>query len=489
MDNLFPILLDICDYNKWIMKTINLPLWIVSIALVVACSSNDEEQMPFDNGHMCNTAILHLNGAIQHFDAQTRVATSEWNDGAKLYIQYHTEKGKVYGAATYDASSDEWTVQYQGTLTRNETTACEVYYFENPVKTTVNSVTLNMKSAIFSDSQATYIYKDGVVLLKTLLMPQTGRIRFRGKPGCRFSMEGLEFYSEYHFFEDKFSTNCDVTTITVNEDGYTPYIYSNYANESEKRIVIYDPDSEYLFYKDCDNTSILSTGKSGFLDMPTLQISNGWVIKEGEPLCPDDNHPHKIDMGNGVKWACCNVGVNYPGAGGYCYAWGETVEKNDFTRVSYEYTDSWNLYYLTKYYTDDPDYGKVDNITQLELADDVAHVKWKGTWRMPTHEEFLVLLSDCTWILSSCNGFKGYRARATNGNSIFFPFVGLLIGTQCKFNNEKGGYWSSTLDTFQSGCECAYCIILSEDDERVCVDNNDSLYDRWYGLTVRPVSD
>ena len=47
--------------------------------------------------------------------------------------------------------------------------------------------------------------------------------------------------------------------------------------------------------------------------------------------CPDDNHPHAIDLGlpSGTKWACCNVGADTPeGYGGY-YAWGETEEKSN----------------------------------------------------------------------------------------------------------------------------------------------------------------
>ena len=37
-------------------------------------------------------------------------------------------------------------------------------------------------------------------------------------------------------------------------------------------------------------------------------------------LCPDDKHPHAIDMGlpSGTKWACCNTGASSPeGYGGY----------------------------------------------------------------------------------------------------------------------------------------------------------------------------
>ena len=38
--------------------------------------------------------------------------------------------------------------------------------------------------------------------------------------------------------------------------------------------------------------------------------------------CPDDNHPHIIDLGlpSGTKWACCNVEANSPEEYGGEYA-------------------------------------------------------------------------------------------------------------------------------------------------------------------------
>ena len=47
-------------------------------------------------------------------------------------------------------------------------------------------------------------------------------------------------------------------------------------------------------------------------------------------ICPDNNHPHMIDLGlpSGTKWACCNVGASSPEKAGGYYAWGETEEKD-----------------------------------------------------------------------------------------------------------------------------------------------------------------
>lgn len=46
----------------------------------------------------------------------------------------------------------------------------------------------------------------------------------------------------------------------------------------------------------------------------------------------EDSHPHAIDLGLSVKWACCNVGAIKPEEFGGYYAWGETIEKNKLWR-------------------------------------------------------------------------------------------------------------------------------------------------------------
>lgn len=56
-------------------------------------------------------------------------------------------------------------------------------------------------------------------------------------------------------------------------------------------------------------------------------------------LCPDENHPHMIDLGlpSGTKWACCNVGASNPEDYGNYYAWGETQPKSVYNSVTYLY--------------------------------------------------------------------------------------------------------------------------------------------------------
>ena len=62
--------------------------------------------------------------------------------------------------------------------------------------------------------------------------------------------------------------------------------------------------------------------------------------------------------------------------------------------------------------------GIVDNKTTLDPEDDVAHVKWGGSWRMPTIDEQRELLNECSWEWTELDG---YTVTGPNGNSIFLP--------------------------------------------------------------------
>jgi hypothetical protein len=144
-----------------------------------------------------------------------------------------------------------------------------------------------------------------------------------------------------------------------------------------------------------------------------------------------------VDLGLSVKWATCNVGADKPGDLGDYYAWGELEPKESYTWENYRFGVGEELPFfkskLSKYNTD-RNRGVVDNKTTLDLVDDVANVRWGGSWRMPTLEEWTELRQNCTWTVDSINGVKGLRATSNKpgytDRSIFLP---------------EADYWSSSL--------------------------------------------
>ena len=194
----------------------------------------------------------------------------------------------------------------------------------------------------------------------------------------------------------------------------------------------------------------------------------------------DAGHEY-VDLGlpSGLKWATCNVGANNPWEYGGYYAWGETEEKSNYDWSTYKWCNG-SYDSQTKYCTDSY-YGRVDNKTILDPEDDVAHVKWGGTWRMPTFDEQKELLNKCTWTWTTLNGVNGYKVTGPNGNSIFLPAAGYRLGTEVYNRGSYGFYWSSSLYSDYSGY--AYDLYFNS-GVHYWYD-----YGRCNGRSVRPVSE
>ena len=149
--------------------------------------------------------------------------------------------------------------------------------------------------------------------------------------------------------------------------------------------------------------------------------------------CPDDHHPHAIDLGlpSGTKWCCCNVGAVRPEAYGGYYAWGETSEKSVYNWETYAYGSNWD---------DCVSLGADISGTQY----DVAHVRMGVPWVMPSKEQQDELRKYCTQEWTSVNGVNGILVTGSNGGQIFLPAGGFRWDDGLYYAGSGGYYWSST---------------------------------------------
>ena len=179
------------------------------------------------------------------------------------------------------------------------------------------------------------------------------------------------------------------------------------------------------------------------------------LFLNAQNLCPDNNHPHAIDLGIGVKFACCNVGASSPWKYGDYFAWGEKNRKTNYTQYNYESTSY-----------------------------DVANVKWGSKWRMPSVDDMKKLVDECGSYWTKIEGVSGILVAGPNGNSIFLPAAGYRWydnwGAGTYDDGRCGGYWSYSLYPNRSGY--AYGLFFNSDK----FDWNCFIY-RAHGLPVRPV--
>ena len=192
-------------------------------------------------------------------------------------------------------------------------------------------------------------------------------------------------------------------------------------------------------------------------------------LKTTDLSCPDQRHPHAIDLGIGVKWACCNVGSYSPKWQGDYYAWGETKVKREIPWLeNYVYFDDYNY-----------NQGKAFNECFISLGYDIARTRfdvvstvWRSYWHMPTQEQFETLEECCTFDRAILGKTYGMLVTGPNGNKIFLP---------AHRDTRDCIYWSSTSD-FQNPSK-AFAFTRSFSGK----DGNSWDLHRYCGYLVRPV--
>lgn len=189
--------------------------------------------------------------------------------------------------------------------------------------------------------------------------------------------------------------------------------------------------------------------------------------------CPDGNHPHLIDLGlpSGTKWACCNVGADKPEAYGGYYAFGETEEIDVYDTSTYKLSRN-------------KMYGN-NNLDISGTEFDVAHVKWGGYWCMPTLDDIMELLDNCTNEWTTHNNVNGIKfISKSNGSSIFLPATGYRSSGYKDLNvGSYGTYWSSTPSYNSYNVYEAYALGFGSNGAEWHTAGSDS----FYGHSVRPV--
>lgn len=189
-----------------------------------------------------------------------------------------------------------------------------------------------------------------------------------GKNETDYKLEDGKLY----LTSDKAGTHQTQVALHVSEDAISDYLTREYVGD---------------FVKGKEEVN-MDDLKVDFNDDKNYKISQ---------ICPDNKHPHAIDMGEAGIWACCNVGASSPLESGDYYAWGETETKDQYWYESYVYFDKSS-------YNDIEDFQKCfesigDDISGTQY--DAAHVKWGGSWEMPPGGQIQSLLDNCNLRLGS----------------------------------------------------------------------------------------
>ena len=228
---------------------------------------------------------------------------------------------------------------------------------------------------------------------------------------------------------------------------------------------------------------------------------------------PAGSHEY-VEIG-GLKWATMNIGATtVAGDPATCYgdyyAWGETSPRYTSITISGANTvtfGGWKSDHSSGYASgDEPSYTDAT----LDAEHDAATANWGGTWRTPTHEEYLALANACTgnpsnqyisslstsspsggiyWLSSSQTYLSEYTGvagilfvdKSDTSKRVFFPAAGVVRSTSFGSGGSEGYYWSSSIWT--TYIKEAYDLYFTSS-----VASPSYYVYRRFGLPVRPVS-
>ena len=198
-----------------------------------------------------------------------------------------------------------------------------------------------------------------------------------------------------------------------------------------------------------------------------------------------------VDLGLSVKWGSCNLGASKPEEYGEYYAWGETRTKRSYERSKHQAS----VKVLVRRFFRAGEFRVVGDRSVLERVDDAAHLKLGGSWRIPTREEFVELLTHCRWTWVRVNGISGYKVQSLvhgyRGRWIFLPAAGFKVDEgAASCTKTDAGYWTDSCDPKDP----VFAFTLSfpstgsesdwDRDIRHCEIRRSS---RYIGHTIRPV--
>ena len=288
---------------------------------------------------------------------------------------------------------------------------------------------------------------------------QINQIRGSGMATLVSSLPGDKSSAYLYVYDNRNSTEGNLITRTqaqaATDKGWVVYKYDEsseswveYAGElvagdanGDGEVTAADVEtiSDYILGRlapgswfDEESADVVDDGVVDILDLTQLIKI---VLNQAYLRCPDDHHPHAIDLGlpSGTKWACCNVGADKPGSYGDYFNWDvNTVQK-----------------------------------------------AWGNNWQMPSKEQMQEIIDNTTMVWTTLDGLNGLLVTGSNGGSMFLPAAGFCISgtTNPSFVGTDGCYWTSTPDSGSN----TWGLSFSKDNRDYWNHSNTA------GLPIRPV--
>lgn len=269
------------------------------------------------------------------------------------------------------------------------------------------------------------------------------------------------------------------TANDVNKTVYTRYCSKSLTIERNKIINLGDFATDSPFWADEHRGNKVTYEQEVDLGLTITGTDSKQyrVIFANANLTTTGLATNEYDYGDYFAWGAKTVW--YSAINKNTDSWSITTlnDKSDgYTVANAPFYDSSTSTY-TEYTTD----GK-----NLEASDDAARQILKGDWQLPT-KDIWVKLTDTNnydWQWTTQDGYSGYKVTSNTDNtkSIFLPAAGEVNETSFKYVGSYGRYWSGTAYSSTQAYYLEFSYSYSSS-----YFNAQSIYDRYRGLSVRPV--
>lgn len=437
---------------KQIMYILEEVSLLIALLLLFACSNDSEmnSSSPETNTNHLYKIVVNAtksNGeSTRGLSLDGTTLNQKWNEGESVTIlKKDGNNWTEIGTLTASASSNENTT-LSGTVSAELNVNDELYLLFP--RTTWDYTGQN--GILYDESSETtiekkYDYAQAIVYVTAI---DGNNVTVKRKDGVGNYYDGAIFEKEQAIIKFTFSVPVKSVTIRSTNGG----LVQKYTLDPSGGLGFYPTNGnltitastdQTVFYvamrNDADDKDIYSfsatdASNNYYAGVKSAKLVNGKFYSAEVALSPvgiSNNHEY-VDLGltSGLKWATMNIEANsIVGYGGY-YAWGETDVKDAYNWDNYPYGNSSSCTKL----------GEFSGSSTY----DVARVKWGGSWRMPTIDEFKELRTNCTWVWTTICGINGDLVTGPNGNTIFLPAGGEKEYSSHYDKETVGYYWTTS---------------------------------------------
>lgn len=246
--------------------------FILATLLLAGCQGSDDVRTRNkDDGKATPVMELRLNVVVADGAGDTRATGYDWQDGDVVLLHFNGTTGR----AVYHAATATWELSTTMTLADSDDGQCQTAFLPGQGATMTGSIALTQQQRVYTDAAAAYVKADGVLTVTSVLTPLVGRIRFKGTPGQTFTVSGLSFYQSFQLSSFQFAASATKFSGAVGDDGYSPYFYAFFTDDSRRLVFTLDATSGLAR---SFGTGVLQQGQSGYVTLPTQESHEGWTL-------------------------------------------------------------------------------------------------------------------------------------------------------------------------------------------------------------------